>query len=59
MNGIIFLAIAPGTYTDFNAHWEDSYGYGNGSHGNRSKESVTFEAGKIYDLGYTSEWTVQ
>ena len=47
----IYIAIAPGTKTDFMAIWFD---------GNvpamKEKASVTFEAGKIYDLGNTSEW---
>ena len=46
----IYIAIAPGTKTDFYAYWE-----GEGCAGGY-KSSVTFEAGKIYDLGNTSEW---
>ena len=47
----IYIAIAPGTKTNFMAVWSDGMsGY------MKSKSSVTFEAGKIYDLGKTSEW---
>ena len=48
----IYIAIAPGTKTNFKAVWSDG-----GSGYKKSKSSVTFEAGKIYDLGNTSEWT--
>lgn len=48
----IYIAIAPGTKTNFMAVWSGGMsGY------TKSKSSVTFEAGKIYDLGNTSEWT--
>ncbi len=48
----IYIAIAPGTKTNFKARWSDGVdGY------QKSKSSVTFEAGKIYDLGNTNEWT--
>ena len=46
----IYIAIAPGTKNDFWVFWE-----GEGYAG-KNKSSVTFEAGKIYDLGNTSEW---
>ena len=44
----VYLAIAPGTYTNFNLKihhmtWGDFV--------NKTKSSATFEAGKIYDLG--------
>lgn len=45
----IYIAIAPVTTNDFYANWNDA----------RQKEkhtTTTFEAGKIYDLGNTSEW---
>jgi len=44
----VYVAIAPGTYTGFNLHIYNEYDY------DKSKTksgSVTFEAGKIYDLG--------
>ena len=46
----IYIAIAPGTKTYFEAAW-----LGN-TYATKEKMSVTFEAGKIYDLGKTSEW---
>ena len=46
----IYIAIAPGTKTYFEAAW-----LGN-TYARKEKMSVTFEAGKIYDLGKTSEW---
>lgn len=47
----IYIAIAPGMKTGFRALWADDItGY------QKSKNFVTFEAGKIYDLGKTSEW---
>ena len=46
----IYIAIAPGKKNDFWVFWE-----GEGFAG-KNKSSVTFEAGKIYDLGNTSEW---
>jgi hypothetical protein len=49
----IYIAIAPGEKNDFNVNWDD----GNGHHARKEKHSaVTFEAGKIYNLGKTSEW---
>ena len=47
----IYIAIAPGTKTGFRALWEDEENYVM-----KQKASVTFEAGKIYDLGNTSKW---
>ena len=46
----IYIAIAPGTKNEFYAFWEG------GGYAGKYKSSVTFEAGKIYDLGNTSEW---
>lgn len=50
----IYIAIAPGTKTNFRASYADGVAIEMKS---KSKSSVTFEAGKIYDLGKTSEWT--
>ena len=47
----IYIAIAPGTKTYFTAIWD-----GGGIYAMKEKSSFTFEAGKIYDLGKTSEW---
>ena len=47
----IYIAIAPGEKTDFMAFWNRG-----GSYAMKEKASVTFEAGKIYNLGNTSEW---
>jgi len=47
----IYIAIAPGEKTDFMASWNRG-----GSYAMKEKASVTFEAGKIYDLGNTSAW---
>ena len=47
----IYIAIAPGEKTDFVASWNRG-----GSYAMKEKASVTFEAGKIYNLGNTSEW---
>jgi hypothetical protein len=48
----IYLAVAPGTYTDFKATCDINY-----TEYTKSKTgSVTFAAGKIYDLGNTSAW---
>ena len=47
----IYIAIAPGTKTNFMAFWSRG-----GSYARKEKASVTFEAGKIYNLGNTSEW---
>ena len=44
----VYVAIAPGTYTGFNLHIYN--GLGNEKSKTKST-SVTFEAGKIYDLG--------
>ena len=51
-NKTIYIAIAPGVKTDFEAVWDD----GNGHHAMKEKSSFTFEAGKIYNLGNTSAW---
>ena len=49
----IYIAIAPGEKNNFTVNWDD----GNGDHARKRKNSaVTFEAGKIYNLGKTSEW---
>ena len=49
----IYIAIAPGEKNNFTVNWDD----GNGHRAMKEKHSaVTFEAGKIYDLGNTSEW---
>ena len=47
----IYIAVAPGTYEDFSAS-------ANLSMNNKRKEksSVTFEKGKIYNLGNVSDW---
>lgn len=53
----VYLAIAPGTYTNFTAaksNWDDA-----GEWYSKTKASVTFQAGKIYDLGTTSSWMTQ
>lgn len=47
----IYIAIAPGTKTDFRVFLD-----GGESFAIKEKASVTFEAGKIYDLGNTSDW---
>jgi len=47
----IYIAIAPGTMAYFMADW-----YRGSDQKSKYKSSVTFEAGKIYDLGKTSEW---
>lgn len=47
----IYIAIAPGTKTNFTADW-----FCGVDQKSKYKSSVTFEAGKIYDLGNTSEW---
>ena len=47
----IYIAIAPGEKTDFMASWNRG-----GSYAMKEKASVTFEAGKIYNLGNTSAW---
>ena len=43
----LYIAIAPGSYTNFKVRTDEDYGGG----AEKSKASVTFEAGKIYDLG--------
>ncbi len=49
----VYLAIAPCTVNNLRAFW-----YGSGGAGCKTKASaVTFEAGKIYNLGNTSTWT--
>lgn len=48
----IYIAIAPGEKTDFYA-----YRISGTNIFYKNKSSVTFEAGKIYDLGNTSSWT--
>ena len=49
----IYIAIAPGEKNGFNVHWMGM----DESHARKRKHSaVTFEAGKIYYLGRTSEW---
>ena len=47
----IYIAIAPGTKTNFRAVWNNG-----GSFADKMKSSFTFEKGKIYDLGNTSAW---
>ena len=50
----IYIAIAPGEKTNFTADW---VGVGGSGFAVKQKSSpVTFEAGKIYNLGKTSEW---
>lgn len=44
----VYVAIAPGTYTGFNLH---IYNEDDGEKSKTKSTSVTFEAGKIYDLG--------
>ena len=53
-NATVYLAIAPGTYTNFTA--AKSSVYDAGTWYSKTKASVTFAAGKIYDLGTTSSW---
>lgn len=48
----IYIAIAPGTKTGFMAIWFD----GESVKTKDKMSAVTFEAGKIYDLGNTSAW---
>lgn len=49
----IYIAIAPGEKTGFEVNWMGT----DHSHAFKMKHSpVTFEAGKIYNLGNTSEW---
>ncbi|MCR4808975.1 MAG: hypothetical protein K5896_03850 [Prevotella sp.] len=56
-NATVYLAIAPGTYTDFTAAKSNMDDYGKWY--SKTKASVTFQAGKIYDLGTTSDWMTQ
>ena len=42
----LYIAIAPGEYTNFKVRTDEVYGGAE-----KTKASVTFEAGKIYDLG--------
>ena len=51
-NKTIYIATAPGTKTNFMAVWSGGSGVAI-----KQKSSVTFEAGKIYNLGNTSAWT--
>ena len=44
----VYVAIAPGTYTGFNLHIYNEY---DEEKSKTKSGSVTFEAGKIYDLG--------
>ena len=48
----IYLAIAPGEYTNIEAGCQNGFNYW----GKSKSGSFTFEAGKIYDLGNTSTW---
>ena len=47
----IYIAIAPGTKTNFQANWRNGMAMAQ-----KSKSSFTFVAGKIYDLGNTNAW---
>lgn len=48
----LYLKILPGTYTNFNLLVKGNYD----TFANKTKASVTFEAGKVYDLGsYTCD----
>lgn len=47
----IYIAIAPGEKHNFEALWMGGSGYAS-----KDKFSFTFEAGKIYNLGNTSDW---
>jgi len=55
----IYLAVAPGDYTEFKAIWIQA-GPTSLTQGEKTKASVTFEKGKIYDLGNTNsgDWTI-
>ena len=48
LNDNPYVAIAPGTYTGFNLH---IYNEDDEEKSQTKSGSVTFEAGKIYDLG--------
>ena len=56
-NATVYLAIAPGTYTNFTAAKRNMEDHGEWY--SKTKASVTFQAGKIYDLGTTSSWMTQ
>ncbi len=56
-NATVYLAIAPGTYTNFTAAKSNMDDHGEWY--SKTKASVTFQAGKIYDLGTTSDWMTQ
>lgn len=49
----IYIAIAPGEKNDFEVHW---MGMDDSDARKWKRSAVTFEAGKIYNLGKTSEW---
>lgn len=51
-NKTIYIAIAPGEKTNFTVSWYGEYDYTT----KHKMSPVTFVAGKIYDLGNTSEW---
>ena len=52
-NKTIYIAIAPGEKNDFEVHW---MGMDNSDARKWKRSAVTFEAGKIYNLGNTSTW---
>ena len=52
----IYIAIAPGEKHGINVRWE---GKDNSRARKRKHSAVTFEAGKIYDLGNTSAWDAE
>ena len=52
-NKTIYIAIAPGEKTGFEVNW---MGTDNSFASKRKHFPVTFEAGKIYNLGNTSDW---
>ena len=56
-NKTIYLAIAPGVVEGLHACWQRPIPFEGYDEGNKNKSgSVTFEKGKIYDLGRTSAW---
>ena len=57
-NATVYLAIAPGEYTNFTAA-KSTMMEDQGEWYSKTKASVTFQAGKIYDLGTTSSWMPQ
>ena len=57
-NATVYLAIAPGNYTNFTAA-KSTMMEDDGEWYSKTKASVTFQAGKIYDLGTTSDWMTQ